>query len=496
MRRWLVAAVLALLPAVASAQTRLSSDFEIARMRELIERSPDFLSQLSARMNLGDLYRSRNDLAAADREYARALSLALAERVKSRRESDLSAYSTITAYAALAQAKLRRGAEAFALLEEAARYASDSPKTWNLYATAMSIVGRKARAVAGARNAVAIAAEEARREPSLAAQLDLSIYEYTLAAALSEGEASGEAEAILRQVVARLESPQFDSLRRQIERSESFEIYSTARGDADAWLSLANRAGLRLAALLEKRGDTAAARAAYERVLQRRTDDPTALAALARLSAPADRARWFAAAFDANPFSLPLVRSYQQFLAAGAEPPEESATTGSRVRTLVGQIHRRQWRAAAELLRALETEFPGNATLAVIRREFEAPARVPSFLDAPAPTVVEASSEDLRRILALFATDRLTPDQRAALDAVKLAGIATFPDADQSTPGQTRFESGAIGDVRFRFAGPTAFLGSFPASTPLRLTYRILGATVIDGREGLLLEPLGIEVLR
>ena len=38
----------------------------------------------------------------------------------------------------------------------------------------------------------------------------------------------------------------------------------------------------------------------------------------------------------------------------------------------------------------------------------------------------------------------------------------------------------------------TAFRGTFDTAAPLRLTYRILGATTINGADGLLLEPLGL----
>ncbi|MEO8053497.1 MAG: hypothetical protein ABI833_24120, partial [Acidobacteriota bacterium] len=47
----------------------------------------------------------------------------------------------------------------------------------------------------------------------------------------------------------------------------------------------------------------------YEQVLAGRTDDPTAVAALARItSSEDDRNRYYTDAFDANPFSLDLIR--------------------------------------------------------------------------------------------------------------------------------------------------------------------------------------------
>src|SRR5207248_522947 len=109
-----------------------------------------------------------------------------------------------------------------------------------------------------------------------------------------------------------LRSDQFASLRATVARREQFEIYSSAKGDEAAYISLLNRPQLRLAALYEGRGALDAAREQYRHVLEGRSDDPTALTALARLAtSDAEREKYFAAAFDANPFSLPLIRSYR-----------------------------------------------------------------------------------------------------------------------------------------------------------------------------------------
>jgi len=52
-------------PAEAGACTRIASDFEIAQMKQQIGTSPDFLSQLSGHLNLGDLYLTRSETATA-----------------------------------------------------------------------------------------------------------------------------------------------------------------------------------------------------------------------------------------------------------------------------------------------------------------------------------------------------------------------------------------------------------------------------------------------
>ena len=129
-----------------AAQTRIASDFEIRQMEEQIARSHDFVSQPSGHLNLGDLRMSRNENALARSEYTRALQLAGDERLAARRASEITRYATATSYAALAEAKLGDGPNAFALSEEAIRYASDSAKSWNLYAGAMNQLRRPAKA--------------------------------------------------------------------------------------------------------------------------------------------------------------------------------------------------------------------------------------------------------------------------------------------------------------------------------------------------------------
>jgi tetratricopeptide (TPR) repeat protein len=486
----LALALATVLPAHAQ---RMASDFEIARIREEIASSKDFVTQLSARLNLGDLYLTRSDRSTAISEYQQAFELADKERTRARAGSDMTGYATATAYAALAQAKLRRGPQSFALLEEALRFASDSAKTWNIYATAMTLQGRPEKGVSAARNAVAIAAAEFRRSPSIAARLDLAIYQHALAAALIEIDHDREGESLLREVVASLQSRAFASVRRDVERSESFEIFSSARGDVAAYLSLLNRAQLRLAALEEERGDLAAARASYRRVLDQRSDDPTALAAFARLAPADEQARWFAAAFDANPFSISLIRAYQGYLAAHGAPRIDGTATGATMRLALHQMAAGETRAARTTLDELLAQFPTNDALRLLRVEADSSRGLPDLIAAGAETI-EARGSMLRQLIA--SNDRLTPEERRALDAATFRGVALFRSALQGAPGQTIFESGTIDGVAFRFAEPTAFYGAFTTGAPLRLTFRVLGVTAVDGRDALLLEPLGIEASR
>ena len=472
MKRFLLLLVVAV--PIAAQETRIASDFEIAQMKQQLERSRDFVSRLSAHLNLGDLYSTRNERLPANAEYTRALEIASAERRDARRDSDMTRYATATSYAALANAKLRVRAEAFTLLEEAMRFSSDSAKSWNLYASAMSLLGKRAKAESAARNAVAIAAREVEKSPTVANRLDLALYQYSLASSVADPEA----ERLLQRITETLRSATFNALRRDIARSESFEIYSTAQGDAAAYLSLLNRAQLRLASLLEKRGDTDGAMLQYERVLESRTDDATALAALARLSRTSEeRERYFAAAFDANPFSLSLIREYRKHLEVDAEIQAE--TTGGRVRSALHHMARGESRAARIVLEDLLLRYPDNETLQQLRKEAE--------------TCSDCTG--LRQTIALLRNDRMRPEERAALDDATFTGVATF-DVTRHQSGQTIVESGVIDGVPFRFAEPTAFRGSFAEGSKLRLTYRILGATELRGADALLVEPLKLEAVR
>ena len=458
--RWPLAVLLCAAPAFA--QNRIASDFELQQMQQQVERSRDFLSQVSGRLNLGDVRLARNESAPAKAEYAKALDAAMKERLDARAASSLTRYATATSYAALAEAKLGRAARAFELSEEALRYDSGSAKTWNLYASAMSLLGKPAKAAGAARNAVAL-----EREP-----LDLAIDKYTLASSLIELGQTAEAERLLVDVVGALRSNQFASLRGTVARREQFEIYSTARGEEAAYISLLNRSQLRLGALDEARGAREAARQQYERVLEGRSDDATALAALGRLArSDEERERYYADAFDANPFSLELVHVYR------ASVPPEGDSAGARMRRLLYAMQHGEAQSARAQLDALSKEFPDNDTLRALRRELD--ERAAGSLDflrtRSAPTAAE-----LRTLIARFG--ELTGEQLAALDATTFTGIVTF---DQPMP----FASGVLDGVPFKFSEPMLFNGTFAAHVPLTLTYRILGAS----GDAVLLEPVKVE---
>lgn len=465
MRRLLLALLVAL-PLFAQTP-RLASDFEIAQMEKQLAASRGFEAQLSGRLNLGDVRAARNELTIARAEYERALALAEAERRDARVDSHLARYAAATSYAGLAAAKLGRASQSMSLLEEALRYAGDDPESWSLYASAMRILGKPEKGASAARNAVAVADPEKK--------LDFAIYRHALATALIENGEEREAEEILAALTASLRSIEFEPLQRKAAQLEAFEVYSSARGDVAAYVSLLNRAQLRLAALYEKRGALDKARAEYERVRAGRSDDATALAALARLAtSDAERDRLYREAFEANPLSMPLVRQYREHLRT-----DPRTSGGTPMQRALQQLARGETRAARETLDALLAKFPASETLRALRREAEGSAIV--SLPPASPAAAE-----LRALLEGF--ERLAPEQRTALDALTLASVVDLDGGTGST-----FESGSIGDVPFRFAQPATFAGTFAPHA--RLTYRILGVTRSGDRDALLLEPLRLEAL-
>lgn len=265
-----------------------------------------------------------------------------------------------------------------------------------------------------------------------------------------------------------LRSPSFALLREEAAQREAFQVYTTARGDVAAYVSLLNRAQLRLGALYEKRGAVAEARVQYRRVLEGRTDDVTALAGLARLAPDeAEAAQLYLDAFQANPFSPALIREYRK----------NPVKPGTDMQRALVHLDRGELRAARVIFDALLEKFPENETLRALRREAESSSAV--ALPSPVPT-----AQELRALMNVF--ERLTPEQRTALDRMTFTSTVTF----DGEPGN-RFASGTIDGVAFRFAEAMIFNGTFDLHA--RLTYRILGV----GENGaLLLEPLGLEALR
>jgi tetratricopeptide (TPR) repeat protein len=500
----------------------------------------DLNSQIAAHLNLGDQRLLRNEATLAVAEYSTAESIARRERSDARQASDMARYARATMYAGFAAARLERPNAAFELLEEAVRYASHDAKTWNFYANAMTILDRPRKAASAARNAVTIAERTMQSSPSMANSLDLTIYQYSLALALLNTREDAEAQRLLETIVASLHGKEFDPLRKSAARSESFQIYSTVTTEMAAYLSLLNRTQLQLAHLFEDQHDLVRARKTYTDVLGTRSDDPDALAALARLSpSPAERAQAYADAFDANPFSIDLIRDYEQWLKTSRIEPNAGTSAGAAVRRALEQRNRGENLAARGTLESLASKFPDNDVVQYLAAQNDldigdvdrarsraihiddfsrdiqtrikkSSVAAPAFLSGTGTaSIVAPAAGDLRRLIALFEQQRITPEQRVALDKLTFTSTAIFdpqstggaqalsPSSDPtSQPAQTIFESGSIDGIPFRFSEPIAFAGTFAVQTPLSLTYRILGVTELRGAEALLLEPRKLEAQR
>src|SRR5439155_26944875 len=134
----------------------------------------------------------------------------------------------------------------------------------------MTELGKPAKAASAARNAVAIASRENDK-------LDLAIYQYSVASSILDLNQTAEAEKLLVEVVTSLRSPAFASLRRDVERTESFENYSTALGEQSAYHSLLNRSQLRHPRHYEHRGHDVHAEQHYSNVLHDGIHDPSHL---------------------------------------------------------------------------------------------------------------------------------------------------------------------------------------------------------------------------
>src|SRR5207253_5729762 len=102
-------------------------------------------------------------------------------------------------------------------------------------------------------------------------------------------------------------------------------------------------------------------------------------------------------------------------------------------------------RAARTTLESLAKRFPDNDTLRLLLRQTETTPGVPSFVTGNATTATPTPAE-LRQLLALFGDDKLTPEQRQAIDRITFASDVAF----DPTSSASVFESGTIAGVPFR----------------------------------------------
>lgn len=487
MRRTAAAVLLALAAAALRAQTHIATDVEVREMEEAARKAPDFPSRVSAHINLGELHRDRNESAAAQREFEAALRIARDEKNAARRERDLLRYALACSWSGVALADLGRGAEAFADLEEAVRYQSDAPSVWNHYSVAMFRLGRSEKAIGAARNSVAAAERKTAIRGSVRDELDLDIDRYALAGALLAQEdrtASDEAESILRDIATSLEGDTFQSVRAAVAKREEFQLLTAPTTETGLFLALFHRAHLRLAGLYESGGQTEKAMSEYQAVLGRRSDEPAALAGLARLSTdPKERDRYFILSLDANPFASDVLADYERLVAAGnASPAAPTGSVGSRVRLAVQQLRGRDYRGARETLQALLAAHPNNDVLQSLltrAKSESAPKSKPWFLTQQTKLVTGPTEENLRALLSLFSSNAMSAEDRATLDQEEFSSI---PALDAG------LQSGTIHRVPVRFQSPIPTKSQTP-----RVVYRILGVTTVDGRDALLLDLVRAE---
>ena len=521
MRRVSIALLLAMFVLDARGQTRIASDVEIRQMEEEAARAGTFDAKVAVRVNLGELRNERNEPAAAKAEFEKALQIALVERTDAHRERAFGRYALACAWSGLALAGLRRGPESFAILEEAVRFGADSPGIWNLYSVAMFRLDRSDKAIGAARMSVSAAERNLGARSSVRELLELNVHRFALAQGLlnSKQPETQEAERILLKITESLESEKLESVRKSISKREAFEIVVAPSTESGIYLATYNRAHISLATLYESIGQAGKARGEYQAVLRRRSDESVALAGLARLATdPKERDRYLIQSLDANPFAADVVDAYQRLVQSGAaSPAAATGSVGSRIRLAIQQIHGRDFRRARATLDALMSAHPNNNVLLTIfaraavrsgdvataratmlkigdpvsrseiARELRLPSAArPSFLDDGEREILDPSEAELRFVLSLFVSNTISAEDRATLDRVEFSGSASF-DADA-------FESGAMNDVPFRFQAPARFRGIAATDRKLRVTYRILGATTVDDRDALLLEPIRAEV--
>lgn len=519
--KWAAVAIVAVLFAFgAHAQTRIASDIEIRQMEEEAKRASSFEAKVTARVNLGELRSERNESAAAQREFETALQIARDERNDARRDRDMQRYALACGWSGVALARLDRGPEAFAVFEECTRYSADSPGLWNLYSVAMYRLGVNEKATGAARLSVAAAERKLGPRPAVRALLELNVHRMALAIGLLEDD-QDESEKILREITESLDSDAFQSLRKSLGKKEEFQIVTAPTTDSGIYLTTFNRAHMRLAAIYENSGRTEEAGREYQAVVSRRSDEAAALAGLARLTSdPKERDKYLIQSLDANPFAAAVVQAYERHVESGdATAAAAGGSAGSRIRLAIQQIHDRNFRGARETLEALLKVHANNDVLlsllargalasgdvaaaraatgkmgdTALRAEIEdflgSTSSRPWFLDKPVKLVTDPSEAELRTVLSLFAGNELSPADRAALDQEEFSSSARFdaPDGDA-------FERGTMSGVPFRFQSPTRFRGIASAAKPLRLTFRILGATTVGGRDALLIEPIRAEV--
>lgn len=534
--------VIALLTATTNVSAA-STDFELSALEKKLKTTRDTIAVAAVHLNVGDVRASRNEPALAKQAYATARSMLSEEARRAGANADLARYSRAIAYLGIAEAKLGEAGAARRSFEEALRYQSDSPSIWNLYSSAMTVLGYRQKAIANARVAVHLGADANTSSSNSPSLLDLAVFKYGLANALLRNESdeasSDEAAILLADIIELLQSDELEQVRERVVRNESFEVFSSTDGDENAFVALRNRARLRLARLYEQKNRPSLAREEYERLLADRTDDAAALSALARMTASTEeKQKYFEAAFEADPYSISLIDEYERYLmSSGSIHRTEDATSEVTVRRALTEHALTHHLDEKRTLEKLLVNHPENATLLYLlaRTEIEgddsrcrtgfqpgkaetcpglasiSSGRLPielrrrltraialrtnssgslSLPSHPMNTAIDLGTAELEGLRNAILAERLTPEQKQVLDDQTFRATVQFDSVTNRDLSTTTFMSGRLLSVAFRFSQPSTFKGDYEVTDRLILEFRLLGVTEEDGKIVLLLEPV------
>lgn len=511
MTRLLAVLVLAMALADAPARAQSADDHELRTNQRLHETARTAADRFAAAMNLGDIHAGRGGREEARRWWSRARSVAAEERERLRSSGNLSGSARFSAWEAVAASALGDRAEAIALFEQARRILPGDAALLGRYANAELSHGAAEHAVNLARAALAHSALPGGDRTLL----DYATIEYTLARALAAAGDAPASASRARAMIERLEGPAARSLRERAAAREEFTVIGTARGDAEALTTLLVRGHLHLATHEERAGNRQAALEHARRALLVRSDQPEALALVARIRG--ESSDWLQA-FSSSPLDRQLHLQYRSALRAGLPPLDPAGDSlAALAMKSVEAIEQRRWSTAAILidqmkrrsgaqdaLLALEAESLAGQGRAAEARDLIARIRSRSLAQgidiphAPASGAVELPADgsrlyalELERIEALLVSPASAAGLIPQLEERTYESLVILENP--AVQGGVTAATGAVvhgGDnLTLRFMSPVRFRGDFSGETVI-LTYSILAAD----HEGLVVEPSGVRL--
>lgn len=485
-----------------------SRGFEKRSSERLLAQARTASDRFAAQLNLGDLSFADGRPSEARRWWQRARETASSERTRLYREGQMSAWARLTAWEAVAAGLLGEHEAMRRMFGLALELLPGDPEIWSRYASAELSAGEARQAVRIARIALAHAAG-ADSDRHL---LDRATIEFTLARALRSAGAEDEARRTLESLDALLHGASSISLQNRVARAEAFSVSGTARGELEAWTTLAVRTRTLLAESYERAGEVAAARTAAQRALEIQSDHPPALALIARLRGSSTDWR---EAFASDPLDRSLHRSYMQALSDGLPPIDpQGNSTADLVIGALEAMEREEWSVArraidqlgssqttSEPLRALEAEWlvrqgrmeEAEAVASSIRTRAVRDSIPPRRLRDDNTHLIRAdgsllSEGDLTAIERLLRDPATTISASAVLDSRSYEVTATLMEP-VLLDGNTTAAAAITSEGRaLRFPAPVTFQGDWTAAAPLILALRVLA---VDPA-GLMIEAEGV----